>query len=116
MINPITSTSIDIPLRQESDGTIRVGKTRVTLDVVIEAYLNGSSADQIAQDIDVLEASDVHVVVGYYLAHKAEIDAYLKQREEEATEIRRKWEKLHPSKPLSKATLKARLTQRKQGS
>jgi uncharacterized protein (DUF433 family) len=83
---------IDLPLRTEADSTIRVGKTRVTLDVVINEYLNGSAPDEMAANFDVLNPADVHLVIGYYLAHRAEVDAYRHKREAEAEQHRQEME------------------------
>jgi uncharacterized protein (DUF433 family) len=83
---------IDLPLCTEPDGTIRVGNTRVTLDVVINEYLNGYTAEEIATNFDMLKASEVHLVIGYYLAHRTEVDAYLQKREAEAEELRQQME------------------------
>jgi len=38
-----------LPLRQDSDGTVRIGKTRVLLDVVIGAFVDGATAEQIVE-------------------------------------------------------------------
>ena len=76
------------PLKLLADGTIRVGDTRVTLDMVIHAYLSGSTAEEIAEDSDTLDLGDVHTVLGYYLRHKDEVDQYLVERQRYADEVR----------------------------
>jgi uncharacterized protein (DUF433 family) len=84
-------TADPLPLRCDAGGTYRVGQTRVRLDTVIFAYNAGSSAEQIAHEFPV-ELADVHAVISYYLNHRADVDAYLEQREREAEELRQKIE------------------------
>jgi uncharacterized protein (DUF433 family) len=73
-----------IPLRKDSDGTWRVGDSRVLLDLVIFAFNAGRTPEEIVQSYDTLHLEEVYSVIAYYLAHRPEIDAYLQQREKEA--------------------------------
>ena len=84
--------SMTAPLRVEPDGTVRVGKTRVTLDVLLGAYNLGKSPQTIVREYTTLELADVYAVIGYYLQNKAEVDEYLRVRAEEAEELRIKIE------------------------
>jgi uncharacterized protein (DUF433 family) len=81
-----------LPLRLDDGGTYRVGRTRVRLDTVVFAYNSGSSAEQIVRDFPGLELADVHSVIGYYLHHRSEVDAYLEQRQRDAEALRNKME------------------------
>ncbi|MEJ5251499.1 MAG: DUF433 domain-containing protein [Armatimonadota bacterium] len=78
-----------VPLVTDRDGVIRVGKTRVTLDTVIAAFLEGATAEEIAQQYPSLELADVYLVIAHYLRRRDEIDAYLRRRQEESEQIRR---------------------------
>lgn len=89
-----------LPLRLDDGGTYRVGKTRVRLDTVVFAYNAGSSAEQIVRDFPGLELADVHSVIGYYLNHKRDVDAYLAIRKEEAERLREEIEALPQNKAL----------------
>ena len=80
------------PLRIDDTGTIRVGGSRLTLDIVIGAHLLGSSPEQIAEDYPAITLADVYATIGYYLRHRAAIDDYLKKRNEEAAELQRQIE------------------------
>ncbi len=75
------------PLRIDKHGTIRVGKTRVTLDLVIEAFNNGASPREIVGSYSALDLADTYFAIGYYLRHKAEIDEYIRQGEEKAGKL-----------------------------
>ena len=68
------------PLAVDADGVMRIGNTRVTLDTVIAAFADGATAEEIVQQYPSLHLADVYSVIGYYLRHTAEVDAYLQQR------------------------------------
>ena len=80
------------PLQADDSGTVRVGGTRVTLETVIESYNDGYSADQIAEAYSSVSLADVHTVIGYYLRHRQEVDAYLERQRREGDAIRRQLE------------------------
>ena len=69
-----------IPLAVDADGVMRIGNTRVTLDTVIAAFADGATAEEIVQQYSSLHLADVYSVIGYYLRHTAEVEAYLQQR------------------------------------
>lgn len=69
------------PLRVDGDAeTVRVGHTRVTLDVLLDAFALGDSPETIVSAFETLDLTDVYTVIGYYVRHRTEIDAYLEQR------------------------------------
>ncbi|MCP3964107.1 MAG: DUF433 domain-containing protein [bacterium] len=77
-----------LPLTTDNAGSVRVGGTRVTLDTVVEAFNEGLTAEEIAQQYPVLELGDVYAVIGYYLHHREHVREYLQEREQSASEIR----------------------------
>jgi uncharacterized protein (DUF433 family) len=79
-----------LPLRQDEHGSIRVGNTRVLLELVIRAYQGGATAEEIARRFATLELADVHAVLAYYLRHRQEVDEYMARREAEAEELRKR--------------------------
>lgn len=78
-----------VPLRTDSDGVVRIGKTRVTLDTVVAAFLDGATPEELAQPYPTLDLADIYQVIGYYLHHRQEVTAYLEQRQAEADRVRR---------------------------
>lgn len=80
------------PIREDETGTLRVGSTRMAIDVVLTDYNDGASPEEIARRYPVISLADIHGVIGYYLGHKAEIDAYLAEGEEAALEAEREIE------------------------
>ena len=77
------------PLSMNSDGVVRVGKTRVTLDTVVFAFNAGATAEEIVYRYPSLALADVYAVLGYYLQRQLEVDAYLTERQRDAEQIRR---------------------------
>ncbi|MFN3761659.1 MAG: DUF433 domain-containing protein [Anaerolineae bacterium] len=71
------------------DGVIRIGKTRVTLDTVVSAFLDGATPEEIVHQYPSLDLADVYSVIAYYLRWRDEVDVYLRQRQEQAEEIRK---------------------------
>ncbi len=99
---------LPVPLHEDETGAIRVGNTRVLLELVIRAFQDGATPETIVQRYETLRLTDVYPVISYYLAHKQEVGEYLRQREEQAAEIRRKIEATQPSRPNLRAELLAR--------
>jgi uncharacterized protein (DUF433 family) len=84
--------TVALPLKMDEHGTIRVSGTRVTFDTVIACYHQGDSPEAIHEGFDVLPLNDIYAVIAYYLAHRDELDAYLKRGQEEAERLRQEWE------------------------
>lgn len=80
------------PLREDAAGALRVGASRVLLELVIRAFQDGATPESIAQRYATLALPDVYAVIAYYLRHRREVDAYLARREEESEEVRRRIE------------------------
>ncbi len=78
-----------IPLIMDTDGVVRVGGTRVTLDTVVAAFEDGATAEEIVQQYPSLQLADVYAVIGYYLRRRSEVEAYLQQWQAQASEVRR---------------------------
>ncbi len=84
------------PIRVDQGGVVRVGNSRVSLDLVVEQYENGMTPEDMVRAYDTLVLADVHAVIAYYLWHRDEVRAYLKRREAEATALRSKIEAERP--------------------
>jgi uncharacterized protein (DUF433 family) len=78
-----------IPLHTDADGVVRVGATRVTLDTMVQAFNDGATAEEIAQQYPSVPLGDVYSVIGYYLRRQAEVNAYLNERQQHADGVRR---------------------------
>ena len=71
-----------VPLRMTDNGIIMVGRTRVPIDTVLHAFCRGETPEEIVQSYTTLKLADVYAVIGYYLHHRPELDAYLARRDE----------------------------------
>jgi uncharacterized protein (DUF433 family) len=76
------------PLRVDPGGAVRVGNSRISLDLVVEQYENGMTPDDMVRVYDTLALADVYAVIAYYLWHKDSVQTYLKRRREEAEALR----------------------------
>ena len=77
-----------VPLQVTEDGVVRVGGTRVTLDTVIAAFEEGSTAEEIVEQYPALGLADAYGAIGYYLRHRSEVDAYLAGRRKDSSQVR----------------------------
>jgi uncharacterized protein (DUF433 family) len=80
--------TMHFPLKMDNEGAIRVGETRITLDIVIARYHQGDTPEAIHKGFDVLPLNTIYAVIAYYLAHQDELDIYLQGRVAEAERIR----------------------------
>ena len=101
------------PLRVDQGGAVRVGNSRISLDLVVEQYENGMTPEDMVRAYDTLMLADVHAVIAYYLRHRDEVRAYLKRRAEEAEALRAKIEADRPR--ISPEELLARRRAREKG-
>ena len=97
--------TLSIPLREEPPGVLRVGKSRVLLELVIGAHQRGANPQDIVEMYDALNLGDVFAVIAYYLAHPAEIDEYLGKCDLEADAVRRKIEASQRAGPTKEELL-----------
>jgi uncharacterized protein (DUF433 family) len=75
------------PLREDATGAMRVGNSRVLLELVVRAFQDGATPESIVQRYPTLVLSDVYATIAYYLRHRDEIEAYLARREQTAAEV-----------------------------
>ena len=77
-----------VPLKSDVQGVLRVGNTRVTLDTVVAAFMNGSTAEEITQQYPSLALADVYSVIGYYLRRSSDVEEYLQERGKRRSAVR----------------------------
>jgi uncharacterized protein (DUF433 family) len=84
-----------VPLATDRDGVIRVSGTRVPLETVIGAFLDGATPEEIVLGYTTLSLADVYQVVAYYLRNKEKVDDYLEcvrvQEKEARTLTEARW-------------------------
>jgi uncharacterized protein (DUF433 family) len=104
----LTIQTLPVPLRVGERGDVRVGNSRVLLDLIIAEYRKGATPEDIVRGYDTLQLADVYATIAYYLTYREEVEAYLRRREEEATALRQKLEAEGISRPGFWEELKAR--------
>jgi uncharacterized protein (DUF433 family) len=93
----LTITAHPVPLSTTIDGAVVVGQTRVTLETVITLFKQGATAEGVAEQFSSLDLADVYAVIGYYLRHQPEVEAYLLQQAQRSEEVRQENERRFPS-------------------
>jgi uncharacterized protein (DUF433 family) len=102
----MVATVMDVPLRSDGYGKLRVGNTRVLLELVIYAFQQGETAEEIVDSYPTLKLADVYGVLAYYLTHRSEVDVYMHQAEANANRIQQETEANYTPETLA---LRARL-------
>ena len=102
---PFTAPAESPPLREDADGALRVGSSRVLLELVIRAFLDGATPEAIVQRYSTLALSDVYAVIAYYLRHREEVETYLSGRDQKAEVVQKRIE----SQQKDMSELRARL-------
>ncbi|HQU43987.1 MAG TPA: DUF433 domain-containing protein [Pirellulales bacterium] len=94
------------PLRIVEGGALRVGKSRITLDLIVEEYESGMTPEDMVRAYDTLVLADVYGAIAYYLSHRDAVREYMKRREVEAAALRAEIEARQPR--ISREELLAR--------
>ncbi len=95
------------PLHEDETGAIRVGNSRVLLELVIRAFQDGASPESIVQRYPTLSLSDVYTTIGYYLRYQVAVEAYLDCREQLAESVRQRLSSIQPDLSLIRSRLLA---------
>lgn len=73
---------LPLPLQEDDHGVLRVAGSRVPIDMLVYAYGNGATAEEIALDYPTLKLADIYAVLSFYLLHQSDVDVYLKTQED----------------------------------
>src|SRR5438552_18721570 len=74
----------------------RIAGTRISLDSIIYDFLTGLSPESIVDNFDGLTLEQVYGAITYYLAHRAEVDAYLQSNRAKFESLRLQARAAHP--------------------
>jgi uncharacterized protein (DUF433 family) len=80
-------------MREDASGALRVGSSRVLVELVIRAFQDGVTPEAIAQRYPTATLADIYAVIAYYLRHRKEVEAYLAEREQRAQDVRQRIER-----------------------
>lgn len=76
------------PIRADADGAMRIGDSRVLLEIVIHAFQDGATAEEIVQRYPTTTLAEIYAVIAYYLRHPQVIERYLTEREQHSQIVR----------------------------
>ena len=65
------------------DGMYWINKSRVSLDSIVYSFKAGDSPETIRQNFSSLTLEQVYGAIAFYLAHEQEVDANIREGEEE---------------------------------
>jgi uncharacterized protein (DUF433 family) len=85
--------TLTAPLSQDETGSVRVIGSRVTLDTIVGAFKRGATAEQIQDSFPSLSLGHIYGAITYYLEHHDEVEAYLRERQAEAEQLRQQVER-----------------------
>jgi uncharacterized protein (DUF433 family) len=94
---------------EQRDEGFWIADTRISLDSVVYAFLNGESSESIAQDFPLLSLEQVYGAIAFYLANQALVNTYLKESEAGFEELQQSFREKNP---LLYQKLKAAQTQK----
>ena len=103
------AVSQNVPLTPWEDGTIRITGTRITLDVIINQFKLGATAEQICDSFPAASLKDIYGAIYYYLEHTDAVEAYIREQQQAAAETR-----LWAESQLGNRVLRERLLARRQ--
>lgn len=99
-----------VPLELWEDGTIRVGGSRLLIDLIISAHDRGECPEEIFETYPSKHytVADIYSVIAYYLANKKKFDRYLNNRKNDADVV---WKKIEsdPAQRDFRNSLKAKM-------
>ncbi|MGI8589003.1 MAG: DUF433 domain-containing protein [Chloroflexia bacterium] len=84
----LSLTTDILPLVTDEQGSIRVKDSRVTLDLLVTAFESGAGPEEIARRLPNLNLADLHLILGWYMHHKADVDVYIAERRQAAAALR----------------------------
>lgn len=87
---------------ENNDGNYRVAGSRVSLESIIAPFLEGASPETLVDEFPTLSLEQVYGAVAFYLAHRTEFDAYMRQTDA-------LWEEARKNRPPIPAALQDRL-------
>src|SRR5487761_1112795 len=96
LIELLPLDTIAPPLRIVEGGAVRIGKSRITLALIVEEYESGMTPEDMVRAYDTLDLADVYAAIAYYLRHRDAVREYMKRRDELAAALRAEIEARQP--------------------
>ena len=75
---------IPLTIAEDDSNYIVIENTRIGLEIIVDAYNRGWTAEEITYNYDTLMLDQVHSVIAYYLQNKPSVDEYVNDLYEQA--------------------------------
>lgn len=98
-----------VPLIKDDAGRLMVPGTRISLDVLVDAFKRGKTPEAIHEGYETVSLTDVYAILAYYLRHRGEVEDYLVEQERAGDEVQARIEAIYPPEEGLRAKLLARL-------
>lgn len=79
-------------MNKTSDGTIRIGNTRVALESIVHHFSMGATAERIAQKFPSLKSAEVYGAISYFLENQEAVAEYILHQEKDSDETQNEFE------------------------
>jgi hypothetical protein len=83
-------------VRLDDQDVFRIGATRISLDSVVHAFLQGHSPETIQDQYPGLSLEEVYGAIAFYLANRNEVHHYLDRQNKKWEELKQVLEKNVP--------------------
>lgn len=83
-------------LRAEPGGAVRIGESRINLDLIVEQHERGMTPQELVRAYDTLSLADVYSAIAFYLRHPDAVRQYMRRREKDAETLRSRVEAANP--------------------
>lgn len=83
-------------LWEDETGAIRVGNSRVLLEIIIRSFQDGASPESIVHRYSTLSLADVYSAIAYYLRNQDMVETYLNHREQLANSVQKRLANIQP--------------------
>ena len=74
---------------EQRNGGYGIAGSRVSLESIIVPFLEGASPETLVDEFPTLSLEEVYGAITFYLAHRSDMDAYLKETEQLWMEARK---------------------------
>lgn len=106
-------TTASCPLSVDAEGAVRIGNSRIPLELVVDQYECGMTPEDIVNAYDTLTLANVYGVIAFCLEHREQVQSYVQHRREQADRQRVEIEAKFP--PITRQELEARKSDFRQG-
>jgi uncharacterized protein (DUF433 family) len=92
--------TVDVPLVADERGNLYVVDTRLPLELIINDYRRGHSAERIASSYAGLSLSAVYGVLAYYHTNRTELDHYVDEKNRQLKDLHAQIERDFPAQKM----------------